>query len=109
MKRFSVSVSDELYQELNYYVKKNKITKTDLFDKLLKEHLNIPKEIINVEDIFKTIKEIEVSLSKVKQKQNIHFNLALQHFVNQGFRTNLDINFDECSKEILYKKDKFND
>lgn len=110
MKKFTVRLEDYVYDRLLLVAKEEKTSINKLIGLILKREVDKPKELNVLELINQTLNNIENKLVSMSKKQHFHFNLSLQHFVNQGYFENVDPKNDKCYKELQNKNiDKFNE
>ena len=110
MKKLTVRLDDYVYDRLSLVSKEEKITINKLVNLILKKEIDKPKEFNLFESINENIKELEKNIVKLSKKQYFHFQLSLQHFVNQGYFENANPKEDKCYLELEKKyKDYYNE
>lgn len=109
MKKITVRIDDNTYDKLSFLSKEKGITINKMINLILSNELDIYKHhdffvVLNDE-----LTQIKNEILKFRKKQSIHYDLSVQHFVNQGYFENADSKKDKCYNELLNKnKDKFN-
>ena len=110
LKKLTIRIDDYMYDRLLLVAKEEKTSINKIIGIILKKEIDKPKEINVLEEINKTLNNIETKLISISKKQYFHFNLSLQHFVNQGYFENIDPKNDKCYKELQGKYvDKYNE
>lgn len=103
MKKLTIRLDDYLYDELYIIADKENVSVNKVVANIIFQSLNsdIPiKE--RLDDIINVLNEIKI-------KQNSHFKLSKQHFVNQGYFENLNPKNDKCFNSLMEEKDNFNE
>ena len=94
MRRFSVTLTDELEDKFNDFQKRNKIKSQT---KAVQECLKL---VLNGSDYVTTVTEIESKLRTILYRQNVQKKLLEQFFANMGFPINEDIKKDKKLQEF---------
>lgn len=94
MARYSIYIDENLEEQLEVYMKQNKISKRSVAIK------NCIKEIILNNNYQNTVYNIEQKLNTILHRQAVNKNILEQLFANFGFSTNCDISKDQLLKEI---------
>ena len=103
MKKLTIRLDDYLYDELYIIADKENVSVNKVVANILIQSFN--SEI----PIRERLDEIINVLNEIKRKQNSHFKLSKQHFVNQGYFENLNPKNDKCYIALMEEKDKYNE
>ncbi|MBR1376685.1 MAG: hypothetical protein IJ565_02610 [Bacilli bacterium] len=109
MKKLTVRLDDYVYDRLNLVSNEEKISVNKIVASILKKFIDQPKEINYLNEIDKKLNDIIYKLEHISKKQTIHYKISSQHFANHGYLSNADISEDKCLKELLSRKDNFNE
>ena len=110
MIRLTARLEEDIYKKLLLFSKDKNISINKALNEILLEGMNKSIDISILEYINKQLTNIENKLISISKKQHFHFDLSLQHFVNQGYFENGDPKKDKCYLELQEKyKDKYNE
>ena len=110
MKKLTIRLDDYVYNRLLLVSNEEKISINKVVGLILKKEIDKPKEITNYEEINNKLNLIEDKLISISKKQQYHFKLSLQHFVNQGYLENADPKENKSYKDFQKRNlDKFNE
>lgn len=88
MKKLTIRLDDYVYDHLFILSKEKKCSANKIVGLILKQEIDKPKEMNLLEQFYKKLEIIENRLDYIAKKQQFHFKLSLQHFVNQGYLEN---------------------
>ena len=109
MKKLTVRVDDYIYNRLMLVSKEEKKSVNKIINLILKKEIDKSKEYDILNEVDKQLNIIDVKISSILKKQNLHFKISLQHFANEGYFENANAEDDKCYKMLLERtKDKFN-
>lgn len=109
MRKLTVRLDDYIYERLYLVANENKTSINKIIAIILKKYIDEPKEINYMKELNQKLFDMNNYLEKISKKQNKHFKISSQHFVNHGYLSNADIREDKCLNEILKDKDNFNE
>ncbi len=110
MKKMTIRLEDYVYDRLFLFSKEEEISINKIVGLILKKEIDKPKEINALDSINNRLEEIQNKLTNISKRQQFHFKLSLQHFVNQGYVGNADPKKDKCYQEMKENNiDKFNE
>lgn len=109
MKRLSITFDDDIYEMVCKLAKKNNKRIKDIVMSILREYLYRPEEYVSIELLSKNIQECLSNLEMIKRKQNLHYDLSVQEFVNHGYLSNASPKESISYQAFLDRKKKFND
>lgn len=110
MKRLTLTFEDDIYYPIYNLSKEQKTTIRNIVMTILRNEIYKPKEFAEIETISKDIKECLYVLDNIKKKQNIHYQISAQHFVNHGYLANANPSESKTYQELLQKNiNKFNE
>lgn len=101
MSRYTVSISGDLENKLEFYMKQKNITKKTT---AIRECV---ETATNNENILVLFNELDKKLNRVLYRQNMYRKLLEQFFVNMGFSKNQDANEDLLLKEFYDNNNKY--
>ncbi len=109
MKKLTIRIDDYMYNRLSLASKDNKISINKIISSILKQYIDQPKEINFLKEIDNRLNLISKAIDSVSKKQNLHFDISSQHFVNHAYLSNADVKEDKCLNEILRKNKNYNE
>ena len=110
MKRINVRLDDLIYEKVKISAQSKSKTVNKFITDLLTSEFDKPKDIREIEELDKKISFLNDKIISISKKQKYHYDLSVQHFVNQGYYENANPNKDKCYQELLNSyKDKFNE
>lgn len=110
MKRVTMTFEDDIYYPIINMSKEQKTTFRKIVMTILWNAIYKPKELIDIEQIAKDVKECLHLLDEVKEKQYLHYKVSSQHFVNHGYLANANPSESVSYQQLMEStKNKFND
>lgn len=109
MRKLTVRVDDYIYNRLMLVSEEESKSVNKIINLILKKEIDKPKEYNFLNEIDKRLNVIDEKISSISKRQYLHFKVSLQHFVNEGYFENANVENDKCYKKLLERtKDKFN-
>ncbi len=110
MKKLTIRLDDYVYDRLLLVSREEKKSINKIVGLIVKKEIEKPKELNILEEFDNKLISIENKLISISKKQQYHFKLSLQHFVNQGYLENADPKDNKSYQDFLnHNKNSFNE
>lgn len=109
MRRLTMTYEDNIYYPILKIAKDSNKTFRDVVMTILDEYLYKTSEIEEVKSLYNMISECKDKVDKISKKQNMHYDLSVQEFVNHGYLSNADPNESVSYQSLINKNNRFND